>query len=309
MGYKEAATDQGIRFVVKFQTICEERKTPALKFEEKATFNPSTKETVMRFIKPYSEVEAFIERLEFRDTEQKYDQRYISWELHLIDEHGEPATLSLNLNSKVASRFMKTAENLDFNKMVIFRAWADKQTDPPSTAFFIGQGRLKDGKAIAIPQKYTREHMEGCPEPVETRKGWSYDAQEDWLINRMLEVVVPAVDKAAAKRGSAAPQQPQEHSQPDTRPEPETEAEPPARAQAPRNLPDPEPLTDGARTPMPGAKRNMLLALARGCEQSNGTLDATIKGFFPGESIDSIIAEEADIIMGYFRDMMQAKNK
>ena len=61
---------------------------------------------------------------------------------------------------------------------------------------------------------------------------------------------------------------------------------------------------------MSAPKRGMLLALARGAGQDDAGLAATIEGFFPGHTLDGdngIINEEADVIMGYFREMMGAK--
>lgn len=306
MSYKEATKNDGINFVVKYFTICEQRKSPAPGFDQVETFNPTTKEQIIRYIKPYSEIEAFVQKMSYRDTEDKFDVRYVSWQLELIDEHGEPATLNIDLNSSVASRFMMTAEQIDWSKMVIFRAWEDKQKEQSKTAFLIAQGRHGDGKPITVLQKYTKEHMGDCPPAKKTVRGWSFDDQEEFLINQMLTVVVPAVDAAAAARGGAQPPQERPASQPPqprNHPEPETPATQPAASST-------APSTLARRERMNTAKRNMFLALARGSGQdSDGVLDATIKGFFPGETLETLIAEEADIIMGYFREMMATAKK
>ena len=67
--------------------------------------------------------------------------------MYLLDER-----LSISLNSQIASRFMKTAENIDWSKPVEFRAWHDKQTDPPKTAFFIGQDGV-EGVLAGNPER------------------------------------------------------------------------------------------------------------------------------------------------------------
>jgi hypothetical protein len=90
---------------------------------------------------------------------------------------------------------MKLAENLNFNKPVEFSAWHDTKDD--KTAFVVKQN------GQSVPQKYTRDNPNGCPEPAQRgRQGkWDYTEQEDFLYERMINVVIPAVEQAEAARG------------------------------------------------------------------------------------------------------------
>ena len=63
-------------------------------------------------------------------------------------------------------------------------------------------------------------------------------------------------------------------------------------------------MANNGRLPMVATKRAMLLALARGANQTDDTLQATIHGFFPGETLDTIINEESEVVMNYLREMM-----
>ena len=84
---------------------------------------------------------------------------------------------------------MKLAENIDFSQPVEFSAWQDTKTD--KTAFNVKQG----GKSV--PQKYTQDDPGDCPPPVQSKLGkWNFDAQEEFLFDRMENVVIPMVNEA-----------------------------------------------------------------------------------------------------------------
>lgn len=182
-------TDTGtIYLVVKHSCICQESKSPQEGFEPIEVKNPRTGETITKYIKRYKTVEALISKVEWYDTEEKYENRFIGWKIHM-DAAGVPCVLDLPFDSRASNRFMKTAERLDFSEPVEFRAWHDAKSD--STAFYIGQ----NGKAI--PQTYTQENPGDCPPPVQNpvSKKWNFDKQKEFLHARMIDAVIPAVEE------------------------------------------------------------------------------------------------------------------
>lgn len=185
--------DSGVIFLaVKHNSLVRESKGPREGFEEIEVDNPRTKEKVKKYIERFSSVEGAVTKIEWYDTEQKYENRYQGWKIHM-DANGTPVVLDLPFSSIPASRFMKLAENIDWSKDVEFRAWKDIKRD--ATAFWVGQNNE------SVPQKYTRDDPGDCPAPVQNARGkWNYDAQMDWLFERMKEVVVPAVQAANAWR-------------------------------------------------------------------------------------------------------------
>ena len=190
-GLVEKAETNAVFLVIKHFSLCEESKTEKPGFVPIKVTNPRTGDQSTKYIKRYNGVEAFVRRLEWRDVSYD-DQRYMSWKLHL-DAAGVPCVLEIPFDSTVSSRFMKLAENIDFTKPVEFTAW--KSADD-KTAFAVKQ----DGQNV--PQKYTREDPGDCPPPVQNRTGkWNFDAQTDYLYDRMINVVIPKVDAAAAIRG------------------------------------------------------------------------------------------------------------
>lgn len=186
-------SDSGVIFLaVKHNSLIQQSKGPRDGFEEIEVENPRNHEKVRKFIKRYSAVEGMVTKIEWYDTEQKYENRYQGWKVHM-DAKDVPVVVDLPFASIPASRFMKLAENIDWTKPVEFRAWKDLKRD--ATAFWVGQNNE------SVPQKYTREDPGDCPQPTQNARGkWNYDGQMDFLQKRMNEVVIPAVLKANAWR-------------------------------------------------------------------------------------------------------------
>lgn len=186
-------SDSGVIFLaVKHNSLVRESKGPKEGFEEIEVENPRTHEKIKKYVERFSAVEGMVTKLEWYDTEQKYENRYQGWKIH-IETPNDQVVLDLPFSSIPASRFMKLAENIDWSKPVEFRAWKDVKRD--ATAFWVGQNN------DSVPQKYTRDDPGDCPAPVQNARGkWNYDAQMDFLFNRMKEVVIPAVQAANAWR-------------------------------------------------------------------------------------------------------------
>lgn len=187
-GLVEQTENNTVYLLVKHHSLVQESKTERPGFKPVEVSNPKTKETIVKFIKYYRCVEGYICKIEFYDTEEQYDTRFMGWKIHM-DADGVPVVLDLPLNSRASNRFMKVAENLDFSEPVEFRAWHDRESD--GVAFYIGQG------GQAVPQKYTKDNPGNCPPPVQSRvtKEWNFDVQKEFLCQRMLDAVIPEVEQ------------------------------------------------------------------------------------------------------------------
>jgi hypothetical protein len=174
-------TNDGIFLHIKHGTICEESKTPKEKFVPVEVTNPRSGQVSTKYIKPYKLVEAMIKRIEW--YEREYDGTpFMGWKL-VLDADGVICTLDLPLQSQTATRFMKLAENLDFSVPVEFSAW---KTADDKTALSVKQN------GVQVPQKYTKDNPGDCPPPVQGfGKKWNYDAQTQFLHERMTHVVIP----------------------------------------------------------------------------------------------------------------------
>lgn len=191
-GLQKRTESDVVFLTVKHGSLVRESKGPRVGFEEIEVVNPRSGEKIKKYVERYSAVEGMVTKIEWYDTEQKYENRYQGWKIH-IEAANDSVILDLPFSSIPASRFMKLAENIDWNKPVEFRAWKDVKRD--ATAFWVGQNNE------SVPQKYTAAHPGDCPAPVQNARGkWNYDGQMDFLQKQMNEVVIPAVQKANAWR-------------------------------------------------------------------------------------------------------------
>lgn len=182
-GLVEKGSD-GIHLHIKHGGLVRESKHPQEGFSPIEVTNIRTGDVSTKYIKRYREVEANIKRIEWYDKEYQ-GIPYQGWKL-ILDADGTPCTLDLPFESAVGSRFMKLAENLDFSQPVEFSAW---KTPDEKTAFSVKQGGQN------VPQKYTKENPGDCPAPVQGfNKKWNFDAQKQFLHERMMNVVIPKLN-------------------------------------------------------------------------------------------------------------------
>lgn len=200
-GYVQKQNSNGLRFSVKYHSICEISRKEREGFEEIKVPDISTGDEITKFIKRYDALEALVTKIEFRDTKQQYDTRFMSWLIHLVNSEGKPAVLEIPFKTNASDRLMKLAENIDFARPVEFRAWCDTTGKKDKTAFYVGQRvNEADEKSVSVPQKYRKGEMGDCPEAVEELDGWNYGAQLKYLHSQMLNVVIPRVEAANAMR-------------------------------------------------------------------------------------------------------------
>lgn len=197
-GFQEDTGQRALYISVKHHGLVEESKREREGFQPVNIFVQRTGETITKFIRRYKAIEGFVKKIEYRESEFE-GVKFNSWKIHIIDDEGTLGILDLLLNSNPGTRFMKLAENLDFSKPVEFSAWHDTKDD--KTAFVVKQG------GQSVPQKYTKDNPGDCPAPVPRGRAGKLDFtdQEDFLYERMVNAVIPAVDRAEAARGVGGP--------------------------------------------------------------------------------------------------------
>jgi len=180
-GLIEKNTD-GIFLVIKHGGIVQESKNAREGFSPIEVTTRSGV-TFTKYIKRYRGVEALVKKIEWYDRE--YDGTpYQGWKL-LLDADGTICTLDLPFESRVGTRFMKLAENVDYSQPVEFSAWKDNDGN---TAFSVKQGGEN------VHQKYNKENPGDCPPPVQGfNKKWNFDEQKAFLHQQIINVVIPMV--------------------------------------------------------------------------------------------------------------------
>lgn len=192
-GLVESSND-GIFLVIKHGGIVQESKNARDGFSPMEITTRSG-ETIIKHIKRYKKVIALVKHIEWYDREYG-DTRYMGWKLLLDDQDGTICTLDIPFESRVGTRFMKLAENIEFAELVEFSAWRGPDE---KTAFSVKQNGEN------VPQKYTRDDPGDCPPPVQGfNKKWNFDAQKEFLHERMTNVVLP---KVVAVSGLSAPRE------------------------------------------------------------------------------------------------------
>jgi hypothetical protein len=186
MGLKERTDNNTAYLLVKHHSLILESKEPREGYEPIEVTNPKTNEQIIKFIKRYAAVDGLIKKIEWYDTKDSYQTRFMGIKIHIADA-GEYFQLDLPFNSRPYDSFSKLAENIDYSKPVEFSVWHDRKQD--TTAFAVRQ----DG--VPVKWKYTREDMGECPQPTQDKfDKWDFSKQREWLYGRLMEVVIPHVE-------------------------------------------------------------------------------------------------------------------
>lgn len=211
MGLEDYNNSGTVFLKLKHGHLCEDSKTAREGFD-KVEGNLRDGTPFVKWIKPYRAVSGYIYKIDKYDREFN-GRKFRGWNIHL-DDGDFRAVLDIPFESRINSRWMKLAANIDFAKPVRFSAWQDRKTD---TLAFNVQQMVDEDVWMSVPQLYTRDNMGECPEPVQRSSGkWDYGAQEDFLVERMENYVIPTVVAATAKRlGDKAPTAPEQQSEAD----------------------------------------------------------------------------------------------
>lgn len=205
-GLQPPSNPNTIYLVVKYGTLCQESKIMRDGYDPiELADRDHPGVTYFKYIKPWAGVEAMVTDIKFRD-EVFNGIPYVSWRIHMRTDGPSPIVLDLPLNSNVGDRFMRCAENIDFSRPVEFRAWQERESK--KTAFMIGQrDNETDEKAKNVPQLYTKDNPGDCP-PARQRfdKTWDFEAQKEFLYQRMIEVVIPRVHAANGTKPESEPE-------------------------------------------------------------------------------------------------------
>lgn len=172
---------------VKHYKMCIEADGPQDGFEEKQVNNPITGEEVTKYVQLFGSLEGKVVGLEWYDRNFEGNQ-FTGLNVHITDEQGAEFILEIPVSKKLTT-FTKLIENIDVTQPVEFIAGKDKGSN--ATWF----GAKQDGKYIR--QRYTKDNLDDCPPAVQNKhtKKWDFSAQEDWLLTRLHEVIIPGVNK------------------------------------------------------------------------------------------------------------------
>jgi hypothetical protein len=184
----EQRQNDGLFLSVKHGGLCLESKEPKEGYE--LVEGEVNGDPYSKYIKKFAGLDGVITKVEWYERTGDYGT-FRGLKL-TVKDRGEHYLLDLPFEKRPYDYFTKVAENIDYSKPVEIAAWPDRKGGSVGkipTAFAIKQ----DGKFVQW--KYTREDMGECPPAKQLRTGkWSFDDQREWLLERILTVVVPHVE-------------------------------------------------------------------------------------------------------------------
>lgn len=200
MGLNNDGAGNGEKIVVvKHGGLCLESKTEREGYDMIMVPNPSKDgEKQPKWIKKFTNLDGMITDLEWFDTEDKYEARFIGLKVHMQDGD-ETFALDLPYDKRAFDTFTKIVENIDFSKPVTFTAWQEKDTG--RMAFGAKQG------GEYIRHRYTKDNLGDCP-PAKYHKHskkWDFSEQRDWLLAHLLDEVIPGLQDQLAKNRTGQP--------------------------------------------------------------------------------------------------------
>lgn len=192
--------------MIKHNGLCLESKEPREGFFKKDDIPvPGTDrgdgqpETMTKYLKMFRSLDGYVKMLEWYNTEEKHSRPYLGVKVHMEDE-GEEFILDIPYDRPYFNTFCKIAENIDFTDRVEFYASPDK--DGKGTRFGANQN------GVGVKYRYTKDNPGPMPlgKQNKTTKKWDFSAQNEWLLNNLLENIIPTVNAqlGATEKASAA---------------------------------------------------------------------------------------------------------
>jgi hypothetical protein len=174
--------------MIKHNALVLEAKEPTEGYEEKEVPIPNTDDghgnpkTMTKWIKKFRSLDGQVTELEWYDRE--IDGRNLLGVKVHMEDGGDKFLLDIAQNSRSFTTFCKIAENIDFTQPVEFYVQKDKNDIGAS------QG------GVGIKHRYTKDNPGPCPPAKYNNrtKKWDFSAQETWLLDNLLDNILPAVN-------------------------------------------------------------------------------------------------------------------
>lgn len=212
MALTKRSESEAIYLQVKHFSLWREIKAPVEGCETIEVNNPRTAQKVIKYGYRFDNVEGRVVKLEKYD--RQYDAtRYFGFKMHIVDK-SERYVLDLPYQSQILRRLLRVAPSIDWAAPLSISAFKSKKEKPgdlDSTGIWFRQ------RGETIKPYYTREDPRGMPPATQDKitQEWDFKPQHRWLVNELIEHIIPIIDKVAA---SVIPP-PAEHEGEDVAPE------------------------------------------------------------------------------------------
>ncbi len=195
MGLTRRSESNRVYLQVKHSCLWQEFKKATKDTEAVEVTNPETKQVITKHGIRFENVIGHVVKIETYNRVHA-GKRYIGFKVH-FQEGAQVFVVDMPYQSQVLRRFLRVLPNI---------VW----TLPFSLSIFQGKG--KDGKpelgvwfrqsGATIKPYYTREEPHGMPPATQdsVTQEWDFKAQHRWLVDRLLNVHMPAIELAASAK-------------------------------------------------------------------------------------------------------------
>lgn len=193
MGLTRRSESNRIYLQVKHSCLWQEFKRQTKDTEAIEVTNPETHAVITKHGIRFENVTGHVVKIETYNRVFS-GKRYIGFKIH-FQEGAQVFVVDMPYQSQVLRRFLRILPNI---------TW----TLPLSLSIFQGKG--KDNKpelgvwfrqaGTTIKAYYTKEEPHGMPAPMhdEITQEWDFRSQHRWLVDRLLNVHIPAIEAAAS---------------------------------------------------------------------------------------------------------------
>lgn len=168
-------------------------------YEKTDVYNPSSGQTVIRYVQKFDAVEGVVTGAEWYDRTDDANTRYVGYKL-TVDVDDEIIELDFPYGKPAYRALMRHGPNVDWSKRVRFSAWKSKNNKGQDTHGVCFWQTGADGKDAVVKSAHTVENPNGCPAPVQKMNGkWDFNDSEIWLKKQFDKVCLPKIKATGEK--------------------------------------------------------------------------------------------------------------
>lgn len=204
MALEKRSSSNTVFLQAKHYCLWQEIKKPVDGCETVEVTNPKTGESLTKYGFAFNSVSGRVMKLVKYDTERKYATRFFGFKLSLLDG-SDSYVFDMPYNSQALRRFLAVAPSVDWTLPLSITVFKGKKQESsgaePIVVWFRQRGET-------VKAYFSREQPHGMPPAVQDQhsKEWDFKAQRRWLVDYLVDNIIPAIEAAA--RISAPPMEP-----------------------------------------------------------------------------------------------------
>jgi hypothetical protein len=183
----------------KHYCLWQELKKPVEGCDTVEVTNPKTGQVLTKHGFAFHTVTGRVMKIVKYDTEHKYATRFFGFKLHMEDA-GQSYVFDMPYNGPALRKFLMVAANVNWDLPLSLTVFKGKKKGEasggadPMVIWFRQNGET-------VKAYFTKTDQHGMPEATQDphSKEWDFRAQRRWLVDYMVENIVPAIEMAAAR--------------------------------------------------------------------------------------------------------------